>query len=109
VRRRLRESEHGGNSAVLARHPSVRRAAAPQGQVFLAVHRHDLNVYYKRLEPEAYRILRAIGNGAALGEALAAGFQDSPMAEDQRPEFLRRSFHDWAAFGWFAVPGGPHA
>jgi len=108
VRRRLQARDTGGNSAVLARHPVVRRSAALEpGEIFLAVHRHDQSVYYKRLEPEAFRILQAIQGGAALAEALAAGFQG--LAEAERPAFLRRSFHDWASFGWFALPpGAPH-
>jgi hypothetical protein len=108
VRRGLREHEAGGNNAVAAGRPAVRQsrtlAAAP---VFLAVHRHDQSVYYKRLEPEAFRILRALGDGAGLGEALVAGFQDSPMPEERRAGFLQQSFHDWAAFGWFAQPARP--
>jgi len=108
IRRKLRDRDTGGNSAVLAGHPAVRRAAALEpAEIFLAVHRHDQCVYYKRLEPEAWRILEAIQSGAALAEALAAGFQGSALAEPERPAFLRRAFHDWAGFGWFAL-GGSH-
>jgi hypothetical protein len=88
---------------------------APE-ELFLAVHRHDHSVYYKRLEPEAFRILAAIRSGAPLGAALEAGFQGSAMAEAERPAFLRAAFQGWASFGWFAQPdstppppGGPDA
>ncbi|MGA2080001.1 MAG: DNA-binding domain-containing protein [Holophaga sp.] len=93
-----------GNHAMAARRRrTARRAAAlPPGEVHLAVHRHDCSVYYKRLAPEACRILAAIQAGATLGAALEAGFQASTMPESERPDFLARSFHDWASLGWFA-------
>lgn len=111
LRREL--AEDCGNRAVTeARSRPVRRlpAGAPE-ETFLAVHRHDQTVYYKRLDPEAYRILGAIAAGAPLGEAIEAGFKGSAMAEPDRPEFLRQAFHDWASFGWFvqAPHGDPDA
>jgi hypothetical protein len=105
VRRRLPGRDAAGNSAVLPRHPQVRRVGATEQPVFLAVHRHDHSVYYKRLRPEAFRILQALGGGAPLGAALEAGFEGSAMAEAERPGFLREAFHDWAGFGWFAQGG----
>jgi hypothetical protein len=79
-----------------------KRAAPAPEELFLAVHRHDQSVYYKRLQPEAYRILAALQSGAPLGDALEAGFTGSALAEAERPAFLREAFHDWASFGWFA-------
>lgn len=81
-----------------------RIAALPPRPVHLAVHRHDLSVYYKRLDPEAYRILAAIRSGAPLGAALEAGFAGSAMPEADRPAFLHQAFHEWARFGWFTRP-----
>jgi hypothetical protein len=88
------------------RHRGVRRTppCAPR-ETFLAVHRRDQSVYYKRLNPESFRILRAIQSGATLGVALEAGFETSTVPEAKRPAFLREIFHDWAAFGWFARTG----
>ena len=85
-------------------HLARRMAALPPRPVYLAVHRHDLSVYYKRLDPEAYRILAAIQSGATLGAALEAGFADSPMAEADRPAYLHQAFQEWARFGWFTRP-----
>jgi len=90
-----------------ARPGAVRRAPCPPEAVLLAVHRHQETVYYKRLEPEAFRILLAIQSGAPLGEALEAGFETSAMAGAERPAFLQRAFHDWASFGWFVQPPAP--
>ena len=75
-------------------------------EIFLAVHRHDLTVYYKRLGPEAFRILDALQRRASLGSALEAGFTGSALPEAERPAFLQQAFQQWAAFGWFVRPGG---
>jgi len=83
----------------------VRRPGLPRPEpVCLAVHRPEFVVCYKRLEPEAFRILEALGAGAALGGALQAGFTGSAMPEADRPGFLQASFHDWAALGWLTRP-----
>ena len=102
---RLRQELAGasGNHALAAARPRALRRipdCAPES-TFLAVHRHDLTVYYKPLDPEAFRILEAIGAGASLGEAIEAGFRASAMPEAERPPFLHQAFHDWASFGWF--------
>jgi hypothetical protein len=40
-------------------------------KVYLAVHRHDNMLYYKRLDPEAFAILTALGRGATVEDAYA--------------------------------------
>jgi len=111
VRRNAERADTPGNGAVAARNARlVRRAAAAEPEpIFLAVHRHDHNVYYKRLDPEGFRILEALQAGAPLGDALEAGFASSQVPEAERAAYLRRSFHHWAALGWFTRPAaGPH-
>lgn len=101
----------------LKRRQADREAAAPRRaarrvpdclpeETFLAVHRHEQSVYYKRLDPEAYRILRTLQSGGTLGAAIEAGFRGSPMPEAERAAFLRQAFHDWASFGWFVERAG---
>ncbi|MDR3672700.1 MAG: DNA-binding domain-containing protein [Holophaga sp.] len=103
VHRNLRGGDAAGHSAALPRHPQVRRIRAPEPEpVFLAVHRYQHSVHYKRMGPEAFGILQALQAGAPLGAALEAGFAHSAMAEAERPRFLRETFHEWAVLGWFA-------
>ncbi len=103
-----REPTRAGDAQAKAPgHRMVRRAPPCEpAETFLAVHRHDQNVHYKRLAPEAFRILQSLQGGAPLGDALEA-FEPSAMAEAERPAFLRQAFHDWASFGWFVQPGAP--
>ena len=38
--------------------------------IFLAVHRFDLTVYYRRIAPEEYDLLNALRQGQSIGEAV---------------------------------------
>ncbi len=61
-------------------------------RTFLAVHRHENDLYFKRLEPAAYRLLRALEAGKSLAAACTAA--DSL-------EHIRKWFEVWGALGWF--------
>ena len=50
-------------------------------QIFLAVHRVEFTVYYRRLDADEFRLLQAIGQGRAIGAAL--DFALRPMLEPQ--------------------------
>jgi hypothetical protein len=71
---------------------------------WLAAHRVELSVYYRRLRPEEFLTLSAIRDGLPLAEAIAAGFAASHTAESRRPRLLREWFAAWAEFGWICAP-----
>lgn len=71
---------------------------------FLAAHRVDLSVYYRRLGREEYQTLAAIGHGLPLGAALEAGFEGTRIPEARRPHRVRRWFAAWAELGWICPP-----
>jgi hypothetical protein len=73
-------------------------------QIYLAVHRHDNTVYYKRLSCEDYLILRALHECASLGDALEAAFAGTSIPEADRPAFLQSAFHHWMQMGWLCPP-----
>lgn len=80
--------EHADNKA------NSRKPPLPKPQtVFVAVHRHDNDLYYKRLEPLAYKVLTALAAGQTL--LRACSFAESA---DQ----ARRWFQNWTSLGWFA-------
>ena len=68
---------------------------------YLAVHRFDYSVYYKRLEREAYVTLRDLDNGSNLGDALTGAFADSSIPEQEQPSRVQEWFATWAELGWF--------
>ena len=75
--------------------PRLRRRAT-----WLAAHRVEMSVYYRRMEPEEYRTLSALRRGLTLGAALEAGFEGSKLAEGRRPKKVREWFATWAELGW---------
>jgi len=64
---------------------------------FLVVHRLNLSVFYKRVSPEEFRILRAIRDGKTIGEALEQGIAETSID----PGLVGSWFSAWAEFGWF--------
>jgi hypothetical protein len=84
--------------------PPVRLPRLRRRPTWLAAHRFDNAVYYRRLEREEFLTLGAIRAGLALGEALDAGFSGSAKAEARRPGLVRAWFSHWAELGWICAP-----
>ena len=82
------------------------RLAAAQAEepIYIAVHRPELMVYYKRLDREMFELLRALGEGITLGEAIEAAYTGSALGEDRKPQHIQQSFALFASLGWFAQP-----
>jgi len=69
-------------------------------RVHVAVHRVDGQIFFKRLEPAAYRVLVALRSGATLEQALATGI---PRAKHSRADWAGRVqewFRNWMELGW---------
>jgi Putative DNA-binding domain len=77
---------------------TVRRAALPRpSRTFVAVHRHDNSLFYKRLDPAAFRILDALSKGKTLSRAIAAA------GPGVKPGRVQEWFKSWMALGWFCA------
>jgi hypothetical protein len=72
------------------------------GAIFLAVHRLDFSVYFRRLEREEFVILSELHKGKTLSRAIDSAFRKSSIEMDERPSHVQRWFHAWAALGWFS-------
>jgi hypothetical protein len=90
---------HDDSPEAPARLPKLRRRPT-----WLAAHRVDTYVYYRRLEREEFLTLAAIRSGLPLAEALAAGFADSRLPAPRRPQRVREWFANWAELGWICAP-----
>jgi hypothetical protein len=88
--------EHG--SRIQIRRYSARPKAE---QIYLAVHRLENSIYYKRLDLEAYRILRALRDHEPLWDAFDKAFAGSAIPEDERTGLIQNWFANWAELGWF--------
>ena len=71
-------------------------------QVFLAVHRYDNQVYSKRLEPEEYEILTAIGRGETVAAACEGAITQSTKTGLNWTGSVKSWFDTWTALGWFS-------
>jgi hypothetical protein len=67
---------------------------------WLAVHRADLSLYYRRLSRAEYLTLCALRDGRTVPEALEAGFADSKLAIGAQISLVRNWFTNWAELGW---------
>ena len=72
--------------------------------IFLAVHRMDYSVYFRRIEPEEFAILSALRAGRPLGKAVGAGLRKTAIPLEQRAPSVQQWFQNWAALGWFCQP-----
>lgn len=96
-------SDASSNNASVARKTKhVRRVAMlePEG-IFLALHRHQNSVYYKRLRREDYRLLQTLLAGDSIGHAIGVALEGSSLPEEERGAFLQDAFASWATLGWF--------
>ena len=83
---------------------TVRRAPLPRpSRTCVAVHRLDNRLFYKRLDPAAFRILAELGKGAPLSRAIAAA---GPKV---KPRQVQAWFTSWMALGWFCSRGNKRA
>ncbi|HEY1902540.1 MAG TPA: DNA-binding domain-containing protein [Terracidiphilus sp.] len=82
-----------------ARLPKLRRRPT-----WVAAHRVDNAVYYRRLDREEFLTLTGLRAGQPLGEALETGFRDCRKPEARRPALVRAWFSIWAELGWVCAP-----
>jgi hypothetical protein len=69
--------------------------------VHLAVHRYDNSVYYRRIDREAFLLLRSIQSGEPLGFAIETSFQESTYSAEDQVGKIQEYFAHAAELGWF--------
>ena len=99
------ESDLASNVVMMESAPRQKRVPLPKRKkVHLVVHRQENEVYFKRVPPEAFALLRALEQGQPLSEAIA----ESVNWTSQKVEYITVRLHDWfanwAALGWFCRP-----
>jgi Putative DNA-binding domain len=72
--------------------------------IFLAVHRIDYSVFFRRIEREEFFILKALREGKSLSEAIEVGLRKTAIAPDERATSVQQWFQNWASLGWFCKP-----
>ena len=92
------------SNAVREQHSKKRVAAVARlkpAKIWLAVHRADNSVYFRRLEREEFLMLDALRRGRPLGHAIDSAFRRSSIPAAEQPAKIQHWFHQAAAMGWF--------
>jgi hypothetical protein len=95
------EASNAMNAAPKA---SVRRKRVrfpKREKVYLAVHRHDNMLYYKRLDREAFAILTSLGRGITVEDACVEAVTASKRTNVDWSAQIKEWFDAWSALGWF--------
>jgi hypothetical protein len=106
VRKEDEDTDFASNTFTEHRKRKRVRAVAKlkPAQIFLAVHRVDYSVYFRRIEQEEFSILTALHRGKTLGAAVESAFRKSRVAPEERPLKVQTWFQNWATMGWFCRP-----
>jgi hypothetical protein len=102
IRRKSEEDSDMVSNAVTERthKRSKRRTLPKRDTIFLAVHRSDHSVYFKRLDREAFTILCALRDGQSLSDAVDAVDWSGRPFEEAAVQ-VQQWFAYWSSQGWF--------
>jgi len=73
--------------------------------VYLAIHRFELVLHYKRLDAEMFGLMKALAKAASIADAIDAAYWKSMLTAEQCQQHIQSSFALFAALGWFCKPG----
>ena len=101
VRSELDKTDIVSNAVTERTHSRSRRRRLPSAErIFLAVHRADNTVYFKRIDQEAFTILSALRDGMTLSSAVDE-VDWSGRDPEQAMADVQKWFAYWSAAGWF--------
>ncbi|HZD95617.1 MAG TPA: DUF2063 domain-containing protein, partial [Candidatus Sulfotelmatobacter sp.] len=101
------ESDIASNVVVMEHSESTPAKSYPlprAKKTYLAVHRQENIVYFKRLQPEAFALLRALKEGQPLSQAIESSVNWSGKKLERVMEQLHDWFANWSGLGWFCRP-----
>ncbi len=78
----------------------VRLLSPSPRPIYLAVHRQEFSVYYKRLEPGEFHLLTLLRAGMHLETACAEALKKSGDAQLTVSEKIQAWFANWMRLGW---------
>jgi len=72
-------------------------------EIFMAVHRVENSVYFRRLQATEYKLLNAIKSGKSLGSAVTFAFGKHSRTVEADLAQVTQSFSNWSRLGWFCA------
>jgi len=101
------ETDISSNVVMMDHSESAPRKQLPlpkSKKIFLAAHRQENMVYFKRLKPEGFALLRALQQGQPLSQAIETSVNWSGKKLERVMEQLHDWFANWSQLGWFCRP-----
>ena len=89
-----------GAASQRASHARVKIPPMRREPVYLAVHRFEDSVYYRRLERETFLLLRALRSGASVGDAVSQALDKTKLEAEEQDVLLREIFAHASQLGW---------
>jgi len=97
----LRDEASNTFEAMPKRAKAKRRLRPPKHErIYLVVHRYDNQLYYKRLQSEAFAVLRGLERGLTVEKACFVALSKTKDIRKDWASQIQEWFHDWAALGW---------
>lgn len=75
--------------------------------IYLAVHRFENQLYYKRLDKQAFILLQQLQQGkplAAACEVCFPHFSQEAVTNGEAARLIQEWFQSWTRLGWFGIP-----
>lgn len=90
------------NAALKQKHDKTTRRAVHlmPDRIFVAVHRLDETVYYRRLAHKEYLVLEAISGQISIRDVIGGAFEASSASVEEQQTMLEEWFANWARLGW---------
>ena len=91
------------SNAVTERKQKTRIQLPPMRRkgVYLAVHRHEESIYYRRIERESFLLLSSLQQQKTLSESIEFAFATSRMSPQRQASTIQDCFAHAATLGWF--------
>jgi len=96
------ERRAASNAALKQKHDKTTRRAVHlmPDRIFVAVHRLDETVYYRRLAHKEYLVLEAISGQISIRDVIGGAFEASSASVEEQQTMLEEWFANWARLGW---------
>lgn len=95
-----RQTSEAGVQFESVENATIRVSGVQARPTWLAAHRLENSVYYRRLAREEFEILQLLRAGESLAGAIDKGFAQSRMSVGRRGQAVQRWFAAWAELGW---------
>lgn len=104
IRGWLKPASRKAISKINAAQHREREGTSDPANVYIAIHRANYSVHYKRLDRESYLLLNAVRENKSLGDALEIAFGESALAPEEQAARVQDWFAHWMSLGWFVSP-----